>query len=190
MKTGAKLKNLRDFIGLSQEEVAKNLKLSYSTLSRWENDTRIPTYEDLFKLGQFYGVSLDYLCDPKEESFYWCQIKETLSFEEGFEPFEENAIHKVYLTPHTHPWDVTIMRVENENMDFGITKNSLALVALNKVSPGELHVISIKNCYYLARISNKKGKIAYDGPFLPKVFNNVEIIGQLLSIVHDMPEIL
>ncbi|RHP77527.1 XRE family transcriptional regulator [Coprobacillus sp. OF03-2AA] len=71
MKTGAKLKNLRKMKKLSQEEVAKVLNLSYSTLSRWENDTRIPTYEDLFKLGQFYGVSVDYLSDPNEESFYW-----------------------------------------------------------------------------------------------------------------------
>lgn len=187
MKTGAKLKNLRKMKKLSQEEVSKVLNLSYSTLSRWENDTRIPTYEDLFKLGQFYGVSVDYLSDPNEESFYWSLVKETVSFEEGEGPTKEDVIHKVYLTPHTHPWDITIMRVRNENMDFGITKNSLGLVSLNKVSPGELHVISINDQYYISKISNKDNAIAYEGPFLPNNFDNVKIIGQLLSIVHDMP---
>jgi len=187
MKTGAKLKNLRNSIGLSQEEVAKKLNLSYSTLSRWEGDTRIPTYEDLFKLGQFYGVSIDYLSDPNEESFFWCQIKETQAFEEGYEPIETNILHKVYLIPHTHPWDVTIMKIKNENVEFKITKDSLGLVALNKVSPGELHIVSIENNYYIAKISNKKNKIMYEGPYLPKNFDNIEIIGQLLSIVRDMP---
>ena len=72
-------------------------------------------------------------------------------------------------------------------MDFGITKNSLGLVALNKVSPGELHVISINDRYYISKISNKDNAIAYEGPFLPNSFDNVKIVGQLLSIVHNMP---
>lgn len=46
--TGSELKDFREKIGLSREELAKELRTTYPTIYRWETDNRaIPPYLDL-----------------------------------------------------------------------------------------------------------------------------------------------
>lgn len=44
--------------GISQEALAKALKTSANTISRWETATYKPTLEDLEDLSRFFGVSI------------------------------------------------------------------------------------------------------------------------------------
>lgn len=67
-----KLKELRGT--KTQEELAKLLNLSQKTYSNYENGNSEPNIETLCKIADFYGVSLDYLCDHKTQ----------LSFDVGF----------------------------------------------------------------------------------------------------------
>jgi len=55
------LKNLRDEIGISQEEFAKKMGLKQKTYCNYENGTTEPKIELLCKMADFYGVSMDYL---------------------------------------------------------------------------------------------------------------------------------
>ena len=46
--TGDELKNFRERLGLSREELARELRTTYPTIYRWETDDRaIPPYLDL-----------------------------------------------------------------------------------------------------------------------------------------------
>ena len=47
--------------GLSQEEVAEALDVSRQAVSRWETGAAAPTTDNLIRLSQLYGVSLDAL---------------------------------------------------------------------------------------------------------------------------------
>ena len=52
--------------GISQDALAKELKVASNTVSRWETGTYRPTIDDLEKLARFFGKSiLDFF--PKEE---------------------------------------------------------------------------------------------------------------------------
>ncbi len=57
-----RLKELRIEKGISQTTLAKDTKLSQSSIAYWENEKREPTLESAKILAQYFKVSTDYLC--------------------------------------------------------------------------------------------------------------------------------
>lgn len=60
-----KIKKLRENAGMTQEELANKLSLSRSTFRNYENATREPPIDFLIQIANFFDVSLDYLCERK-----------------------------------------------------------------------------------------------------------------------------
>lgn len=56
-----RLKECREKSGLSQKTVAASLKVAAPSVSNWESGKTSPTHENLEKLADLYGVSIDYL---------------------------------------------------------------------------------------------------------------------------------
>ena len=56
-----KLYTLRKKSGLSQEQLAEQLKVSRQAISKWESGTSIPESDKLIAISNFFNVSLDYL---------------------------------------------------------------------------------------------------------------------------------
>lgn len=56
-----RLKSLRLEKGLSTTALAKEIKVSDASISRWENGLRVPNIDELFALAKFFNVSADYL---------------------------------------------------------------------------------------------------------------------------------
>ena len=56
-----RIKELRKRAGLLQQELAKKLNISDSTLSGWENGKFEPDQKNLFALAEIFEVSIDYL---------------------------------------------------------------------------------------------------------------------------------
>lgn len=61
MTLGQKLHLFRSRAGLSQEDVAGKLLVSRQTVSQWEKDQTMPTVDNLLRLRELFGVSLDAL---------------------------------------------------------------------------------------------------------------------------------
>jgi transcriptional regulator with XRE-family HTH domain len=59
---GERIRELRNGygggVGISQEALAKALKIAPNTVSRWETGTYRPSIEDLDALSRFFGVSI------------------------------------------------------------------------------------------------------------------------------------
>ena len=55
------IKEKRLSVGLSREEFAKRLGLSYITLARYENGDREPRVSDLMKMADVLGCTMDAL---------------------------------------------------------------------------------------------------------------------------------
>lgn len=68
MELGNQIKQHRNRMGLSQEELADKVYVSRQTISNWENDKNYPDIKSLLLLSSFFGVSLDDLVkgDMKE----------------------------------------------------------------------------------------------------------------------------
>ena len=58
---GNRLKSLRESMGLKQEDVAKAISVSPSTIGMYEINKREPNNEIIIKLAQFFNVTTDYL---------------------------------------------------------------------------------------------------------------------------------
>ena len=63
---GEKIYNLRKEKGVSQEELAEAVNVARPTISRWENNTVIPTTENIQKLCAFFGVEINCFLSEEE----------------------------------------------------------------------------------------------------------------------------
>jgi len=61
------LKNLRISKNLTQTDIAKELKISRPTYTRYETGEREPNFETLNKLADFFNVSTDFLLGKTDE---------------------------------------------------------------------------------------------------------------------------
>lgn len=80
-----KLKELRKESGKTQNEVASYLKITQAGYQKYENMQTEPSIENLIKLADLFGVSLDYLCGRQ------------FSNEVGFLTKEQREFVKAYL---------------------------------------------------------------------------------------------
>ena len=53
--------------GIAQKTVASKLNVSIQSVSNWENDSRSPSRENVVKMAEMYGVSIDYLLNKQSE---------------------------------------------------------------------------------------------------------------------------
>lgn len=61
IEIGKQIKNLRIEKGVTQEELAKHLGVSYQAVSKWENNVTAPDIQLLPKLSVYFGVTIDEL---------------------------------------------------------------------------------------------------------------------------------
>lgn len=63
---GARFKQLRLELNLSQEDIALKLGIDVSSVNRYEKNKREPEYATLLKIAAFFNVSTDYLLGGTE----------------------------------------------------------------------------------------------------------------------------
>lgn len=63
------LKELREDMGLTQDDIASYLNLSRQAISAYENGSSCPTLESLIKLADKYNCSLDYLAGRTKQRY-------------------------------------------------------------------------------------------------------------------------
>lgn len=68
---GLRLKELRKAKHLSQNEVAKRLEVTRSTISGYERNTITPSIEQIVKLALLYNTSLDYMLGMTNHSYLY-----------------------------------------------------------------------------------------------------------------------
>ena len=69
MKVNEKIQYYRKKAGLSQEELAKRLLVSRQTVSLWETGQTLPTLDNLTRLREIFGVSIDELLIEEEDLY-------------------------------------------------------------------------------------------------------------------------
>ena len=76
---GNRIKELRTSKNLTQEDIAKMVKVSKATISNYEKGKVSPPIELLIKLAERYGVSIDWLCGLSNE-----EIPRLMSYGDAF----------------------------------------------------------------------------------------------------------
>ena len=82
-KIGLKLRKAREYMGLTQEQVANILNLGRDAILRIEKGTRKIDAEELKKLSQLYKISMNEIMEDKEYT------SNAQAFARGFEELSE-----------------------------------------------------------------------------------------------------
>ncbi len=98
MKTyGERIAELREKHGLTQEELAKILGIKRASLSHYEKNRRVPDYEVLNKIADYFQVTVDYLIgrtdDPNPLTAEHVEM-----FTQSLELSDEKILEKFTLT--------------------------------------------------------------------------------------------
>ncbi|WP_054734879.1 helix-turn-helix domain-containing protein [Secundilactobacillus similis] len=59
MHIGARLKQQRQQRGWSQQELADQLHISRQSISKWEQETALPSFANVVAMSDLFGVSLE-----------------------------------------------------------------------------------------------------------------------------------
>ena len=68
MTIGESICKHRKELGMSQEELGKKLLVSRQTISLWEKDQTVPTVDNLMRLREIFGTTLDEILFAKEKN--------------------------------------------------------------------------------------------------------------------------
>ncbi len=95
MTVGEKIQNYRKYLGLSQEELGQKLLVSRQTISLWEKDQTVPTIDNLMRLSDILGISVDEILDSesKEQN---TEIQPNEAYQFAFTKEELNEIYRLH----------------------------------------------------------------------------------------------
>lgn len=88
---GRRIATLRKKNKLTQEELAKKLQISRSSLSLYELDKREPDFDTLTKIADLFNVSLDYLMGRTDQPNFCYKSLD----EQPKEDLPPEAIHEI-----------------------------------------------------------------------------------------------
>jgi pentatricopeptide repeat protein len=69
MTIGKNIKALRESLGLTQEQLAEKLHISYQAVSKWETSQNVPDTMMLPAISKIFGVTIDELFREKRENY-------------------------------------------------------------------------------------------------------------------------
>ena len=61
-----KIAEMRKERNLSQRQLAKEIETSQANLSRWEQGLNVPSIIECWKIADYFGVSIDFICGREE----------------------------------------------------------------------------------------------------------------------------
>ncbi len=103
MTAGEKIQKYRKDLDLSQEELGQKLLVSRQTISLWEKDQTVPTIDNLMRLSEIFGISVDEILNSenKEQN---AEIQPNESYRFTFSKQELSEIYRlqrksVYKSP-------------------------------------------------------------------------------------------
>ncbi len=101
MTLGERLQQLRKEKQMSQEELGKLLFVSRQTVSLWENNQTVPTVENLIRLKEIFGVSIDSILTYEESEISESDNNEQFLERHCFslEKSEMKYIYKIFTLP-------------------------------------------------------------------------------------------
>ncbi|MEE1322083.1 MAG: helix-turn-helix transcriptional regulator [Acutalibacteraceae bacterium] len=112
MTLGERLQQLRKAKQMSQEELGNLLLVSRQTVSLWENNQTVPTVDNLIRLKEIFGVSIDSILTGEEITHLVIeeQIQSETAVAEDFElpkekhsfSFDKNELKLIYKIFNVH----------------------------------------------------------------------------------------
>lgn len=99
MTVGQRIQHYRKLQGLSQEELGQKLLVSRQTISQWENDQTVPTVDNLVRLKDIFGVSIDEILTEQQSDEITTIQQPIEQYRYSYHAEELECVHRSMLRP-------------------------------------------------------------------------------------------
>lgn len=198
---GDRIKELREKKGLKQEELAKIMSVSSSTIGMYEINKREPNNEFIIKLANFFGVSTDYLLcktnfknDEIHSNFKVLPVYGQISA--GQPNWAEECIEghlpvDTDLMKIDNLKDYFFLRVNGESMNKIVKNGAFALIHKQEiVKDGEIAVVLVNGYDATLKKFTRQGDFiilepqSNDASFKAQVYDkttNIKVLGKYVG---------
>ena len=105
MALGERIKNCRQNVNMSQEKVAELVGVSRQAVTKWEANQSTPNTENLFKLAEIFGTTVDMLLateegtkqSPAEQIYYLYKMEEEKKSQLKKQAQKRNMLNALYI---------------------------------------------------------------------------------------------
>lgn len=116
MDLGRRITEQREKRGVSQETLAETLKVSHQTVLKWESGISTPSIDNLLKLSEVLGVSLEYLLKGNQDDGFSPSKQNESELKES----EESAVQEYPYVPDIPEWSSPSKTRKNGKTTFAI----------------------------------------------------------------------
>lgn len=200
-----RIKNLREELNMTQQELADKLEGAKSTVAMYEKGNRKPSLEVLVKLSEIFDCSIDYLLGKTDvrkpieninnpKKYYMCPVYGRISA--GQPNWAEECIEgrlpiDIELMNIVNPEECFFLRVNGESMNKEIQNGAYALIRkTNSVDDGDIAVVLVNGYDATLKVFNRQGDfillepISTDSSFKTQVYGKdteIKIIGKYIG---------
>ena len=170
MDIGLKIKNLRNYLNLTQEELASRCELSKGFISQLEHNKVSPSIENLEMILEVLGISIsDFFKEEKEENIIFSYNEQNDKFFDGYlqtwliPTSQKKMMEPLYL--ELKPNSKTVLDNPHEGEEFGYVIEGMIEVIYGTKSyickKGDSFYFESKYDHYLVNKSKGVSKIVW-----------------------------
>jgi len=198
-----KIKNLREELGFTQQDLADKLEGAKSTIAMYENETRKPSMEVLIKLSEIFNCSIDYILgksgirNPEvitHKQYYMCPVYGHISA--GIPNWAEECIEgRIPIDPVMFniidPEEHFFLCVNGESMNKVVKNGAYALIHKQDiVENGEIAVVLVNGDEATLKKFSRQGELVVlepmsdDNSFKVQVYDKttpIKILGKYVG---------
>ena len=200
-----RIKNLREELNMTQQELADQLEGAKSTVAMYEKGNRKPSLEVLVKLSEIFDCSIDYLLGKTDvrkpieninnpKKYYMCPVYGRISA--GQPNWAEECIEgrlpiDIELMNIVNPEECFFLRVNGESMNKEIQNGAYALIRkTDSVDDGDIAVVLVNGYDATLKVFNRQGDfillepMSTDPAFKTQVYGRdteIKIIGKYIG---------
>lgn len=200
-----RIKNLREELNMTQQELADKLEGAKSTVAMYEKGNRKPSLEVLVKLSEIFDCSIDYLLGKTDvrkpieninnpKKYYMCPVYGRIRA--GQPNWAEECIEgrlpiDIELMNIVNPEECFFLRVNGESMNKEIQNGAYALIRkTDSVDDGDIAVVLVNGYDATLKVFNRQGDfillepMSTDSSFKTQVYGKdteIKIIGKYIG---------
>lgn len=158
---GRKIRELRDSRGLTQRELASLLGYKLLTVSRWERGERKPSFSDLKRLSDIFGISISYFLEEKKflnlpfmgkvgagkKEIYFDSSEGIKEFELPLSILHERIKNRILKNKE----NFFVLEVSSDSMEPLINEGDFVVVEKGECIPGDIIVVRIGSSDYVLK---------------------------------------
>ncbi|MEG0998012.1 MAG: XRE family transcriptional regulator [Oscillospiraceae bacterium] len=194
MKFAESLRKLREQRGITQEDLAKSIGVSKSTISMYENNNREPDFETQEALADYFNVDMNKLMGKQSASGVRIPVLGNVAAGIPLEAIEDILDYEEIPEAWTIQGDFFGLRINGDSMEPRICKGDVVIIRKQEdANTGDIVIATVDGdcaaCKKLKKIENGLMLISINANYEPFIYNWQEVEELPVRIIGKVVEL-